>query len=354
MRIEKLTLFCYKNYKEQHFVFEGDIICICGNNGTGKTNLLDAIYYVCYTKSNFTTLDAQVVTHGQHGLSVNAVIHKQLKNHIQIIWRERSKKELNENQVAIPKLSQHIGKYPFVFIAPDDTLLITEGSEGRRKFIDGLIAQLNPTYLYHLLQYNKILLQRNAQLKNNDTQDYTLLLILDEQLSKHAVYIHKQRILYTQVLIEKTNHIYKNISGEKEEISIIYQSQLHDANLQGLLQNNRQKEFAIGRTMYGIHRDDLIFYMGNILLKNCASQGQRKSFLFALKLALYEILSHELGISPLLGLDDIFEKLDATRSQELIAYILQYNTQVFITDTHPQRLQDALLNCKKSIQWIYL
>lgn len=354
MRIEKLTLFCFKNYKEKRFVFDGDIICICGNNGTGKTNLLDAIYYVCYTKSNFTTLDTQVVTHDYNGLSVNAIVQKQTKNQLHIIWREGTKKELYENQVPIPKLSQHIGKYPFVLIAPDDTLLITEGSEGRRKFIDGLIAQLNPTYLYHLLQYNKILAQRNALLKNNETKDYTILQILDEQLNKNAVYIHNQRIIYTAVLIEKTNHIYKNISGKKEEISITYQSQLHEATLLDLLQNNRQKEIAIGRSMYGIHRDDLIFYMGNVLLKNCASQGQRKSFLFALKLALYEILSQELGISPLLGLDDIFEKLDATRSQELLSYIMQYNTQIFITDTHSQRLQEALLECKKNIQWINL
>lgn len=354
MRIENLTLFCFKNYTNRNFFFDGDIICICGNNGTGKTNLLDAIYYVCYTKSNFTTIDAQVVTHGHIGLSVSALIQNKNKNQLHIIWRDNAKKELIENQIPIPKLSQHIGKYPFVIIAPDDTLLITEGSEGRRKFIDGLIAQLNPTYLYHLLQYNKILAQRNALLKNNDTPDYTLLQIIDEQLSKHAVYIHNQRIIYTELLIEKTNHIYKNISEGKEEISIIYQSQIHDANLLDLLLNNRQKEIAIGRTMYGIHKDDLIFYMNNVLLKNCASQGQRKSFLFALKLALYEILSQELGINPLLGLDDIFEKLDATRSQKLLAYIMQYDTQVFITDTHSQRLQDALLGCKKNIQWINL
>jgi DNA replication and repair protein RecF len=357
MQVHQLYLFQFKNYAEKSFQFNKQIVCITGKNGSGKTNLLDAIYFLCFTKSYFVHSDAFCVMNEQQGMRIQADIEKGKHYVVQCIIRENGKKEFSTAGVAYTQLSKHIGKFPVVIITPDDTQLITEGSEVRRKFIDILISQLDENYMRNLIAYNKILQQRNALLKKwheLQDKDYAVLDIYDDQLSEYARPIYNARNTYIAQLKQKTNAIYQYISEANEHIEIEYQSQLHQQNLTEILKHNRPKDIMLQRTNYGIHKDDLYFTLNQMPLKIAASQGQRKSFLFALKFAQFEILKEQTDSIPLLLLDDIFEKLDEKRGTQLIQYICQQNTQVFITDTHQERLSKAFENTSKEVQWIAL
>lgn len=357
MYLTALNLFQFKNYAEAEFTFDGDIICITGKNGSGKTNLLDAIYFLCFTKSYFVHTEAMCVRNGCEGMRIQAVVHTDRDHILQCILRENGKKEFSVDSQLYAQLSAHIGKYPVVIITPDDTQLITEGSEGRRKFIDILISQLDAGYMRNLMRYNKILSQRNALLKNGNESgagDPMMLDILDRQLSDFAQPVFEARKHYIEMLRHKTNEIYHQISDEKEDIEITYQSKLHEQTLLELLSQNRQKDILSQRSNYGIHKDDLVFTLHGMPLKTVASQGQRKSFLFGLKFAQFDILRTHSALCPVLLLDDIFEKLDEKRGQKLIAYISNCGAQVFITDTHKERLHHSFDRHTKKIQWIDL
>jgi DNA replication and repair protein RecF len=363
MAFTKIALTGYKNYRSQTFYFDQRIVGICGLNGKGKTNLLDAINYICFTRSYFSKADALNIFFGAEGFRLEAELHDRKNGNekaqkIVCIYRSSLKKEFYLDDVAYVKFSHHIGKFPCVMIAPDDIEIITGGSEERRKFLDTLISQVDPEYLQQLITYNKVLLQRNSFLKNESLHsnfDVQLLDALDAQLIKPGQYIHKMRKQFCEKLIPLVQKFYKEISGNNELISLEYYSHLNDTNLAELLLSSRQRDIAAQRTNTGIHRDDLVFLLNKNNFKTTASQGQRKSLLFACKLAEFEMLSDIKGAPPLLLLDDVFEKLDEIRMKNLLQYVCKKNSgQIFITDTHKERLELALSEFQNDVQIIEL
>lgn len=362
MVFTKIALTGYKNYHSKTFHFTERIIGICGLNGKGKTNLLDAINYLCFTRSYFSKSDILNVHFGAEGFRLEGELQNEKDyegaQKIVCIYRSSLKKEFYLNDVAYDKFSQHIGKFPCVMIAPDDIEMITGRSEERRKFIDTLISQVDAEYLQQLIVYNKVLLQRNSFFKNEsskNTFDTGLLEVLDQQLVPPANYIHKIRKEFSKNLFPLIQDFYKSISGNNEVVTLEYNSQLNENNFAQLLVSSRQKDKLLQRTNTGIHKDDLNFLLNENVFKAIASQGQRKSLLFACKLAEFEILKKIKGFSPVLLLDDVFEKLDENRMKNLLEYVCQKNNgQVFITDTHLDRLQTALSQFGDAVQIIEL
>lgn len=359
LSVQSISLFQFKNYDFQHFTFKSRIVGICGKNGAGKTNLLDAVHYLCFTKSYFSRNDASNVKHGQQGFRLEGHLDVHNKEEKAVcILRETGKKEFSLNDEAYGRFSKHIGRYPCVVIAPDDVELIIGGSEERRKFVDTILSQLDAAYLQSLILYNKILQQRNSFLRSFSEgfgRDLSVLDVLDEQLVKEGDAVYQKRNQFLQEFLPIAAQLYQEISQQQEKIGLLYDSELHQSGLAELLRITRQKDLVVQRTSAGIHRDDLIFQLGAQTFKSIASQGQRKSLLFALKLAEMEILKKEKGFSPLLLLDDVFEKLDEERISNLLAKVCQdKETQIFITDTNCQRLQDQLHKIGQQIQLIQL
>ncbi len=361
MTFTKIALTGYKNYESEIFYFKRRIVGICGLNGKGKTNLLDAINYLCFTKSYFSKTDALNIFFGSEGFRLEAELNGNASGHttkIVCIYRSTQKKEFYLDDVAYVKFSHHIGKFPCVMIAPDDIQMITGGSEERRKFLDTLISQVDAEYLQQLINYNKILQQRNSFLKNESFQanfDPQFLDALDAQLLKPGEYIHKVRKQFAAKIIPLVREFYRDISGNDEEVSLEYNSQLNDELFFDILKTARQKDILTQRSNVGVHKDDLTFYLDKNIFKSIASQGQRKSLLFACKLAEFEILCAAKGSPPLLLLDDVFEKLDELRMKNLLRYVCKKNTgQVFITDTHKERLENALSGFGDEVQIIEL
>jgi len=325
----------------------------------GKTNLLDAIHYLCFTKSYFTRLDQSNVLHGQSGFRISGEI--ELDNKIEksvCILRETGKKEFSVNESPYEKFSMHIGRYPCVIIAPDDIQIITDGSEERRRFIDALLSQLDPDYLQQLMNYNRILLQRNSVLKNfaeTGKKNLALLEVLDEQISTPGEYIFTKRKQFLSTFLPQVNNLYAEIARQQENIALEFQSEMLQCSFKELLKLSRQRDLLSLRTSSGIHRDDLVFKLDSQPFRNIASQGQRKSLLFALKLAEMDVLKIEKGFAPFLLLDDVFEKLDEQRISNLLERVcIENNGQVFITDTNEIRLKEHLIQHNISFQLINL
>lgn len=361
MLFTRIKLTGYKNYQTQTFDFTARIIGICGMNGKGKTNLLDAINYLCFTKSYFSKSDTLNIHFGDEGFRLEGELQNGKKiqpQKIVCVYRSSLKKEFYLDDVAYEKFSHHIGKFPCVVIAPDDIEMITGGSEERRKFLDTLISQLDPEYLQQLIVYTKVLAQRNAFLKNEaakSTFDFALLDTLDQQLTIPGNYIHRVRMEFSQKLFPLVQEFYKTISGNNEMVELEYNSLLNESNFQELLIASRQRDRLTQRTNAGIHKDDLIFLLHENIFKSIASQGQRKSLLFACKLAEFEILKKVKGFPPLLLLDDVFEKLDESRIKNLLRYVCKENNgQVFVTDTHLERLETSLSQFGNEVQIIEL
>jgi len=347
LQIQNISVLQFKNYNEAHFGFAERIIGICGNNGSGKTNLLDAIYYLCFTKSYFSRTDAQNTRFGTNGfrLEGNFDWNGQTKKTVAIL-RENGKKEFSVDGEAYLKFSAHIGHFPCVMIAPDDTEMITGGSEERRRFLDSTLSQLDAAYLTVLIEYTKILQQRNALLKRTAESghlDKALLDILDAQLMVPGEIIFAKRKSFLSGFTDRVSKYYSAIAGKDEAVEISYESQLLDASFPKLLGEFRNKDLLLARTQAGIHKDDLRFMLADETFKNFASQGQRKSLLFALKLAEFDVLKEKKGFAPLLLLDDVFEKLDDERMHNLLHKVTVENDgQLFITDTHCDRLGESL------------
>lgn len=341
--ISKITITQFKNYDFASFDFPERVTGICGLNGKGKTNLLDAIYYLCFAKSYFTKNDLLNTQSGKDGFRLEA---KEENHSIVCINRGAGKKELYVDGVGYTKLSDHVGRFPAVMIAPDDVELITGASEERRRYLDTLLSQIDAVYLRQLIVYNKVLQQRNSLLKRfaeTGTTDWPLLETIDEQLIAPGNYIHQKRKELTATAIPLVNKFYLQIAGRDEMAVLQYESQLNETDFYSLLNVCRQKDFLLQRSNGGIHKDEISITLNGQPFKNTASQGQRKSLLFALKLAEFEILKTYKGSPPLLLLDDIFEKLDSNRMQQLLHWVCMENTgQAFITDTHLTRLQQAL------------
>jgi DNA replication and repair protein RecF len=299
------------------------------------------------------------VKHGQQGFRIEGHLLLNGKEEKAVcILRETGKKEFSLNDEGYSRFSKHIGRYPCVVIAPDDVELIIGGSEERRKFVDTILSQLDPVYLQALINYTRILQQRNSFLRSLNEgfgRDLSVLDVLDEQLAKEGNLVFQKRNQFLQGFLPIAEKRYRDISQQPEKIQLIYDSELHQSTLEELLRATRQKDMVVQRTSAGIHRDDLIFQLGAQTFKNIASQGQRKSLLFALKLAEMEILKKEKGFSPLLLLDDVFEKLDEERISNLLAHVCSdEDTQIFITDTNCIRLEESLQKIGQEVQLIRL
>ena len=345
--LRSISLLQFKNYTNQSFDFSKRIVGICGNNGVGKTNLLDAIHYLCFTKSYFSRADNNSTQQGKNGfrLEGNFVLLDKSEKAVCIL-RETGKKEFSVNDQPYDKFSQHIGHYPCVVIAPDDALLITGGSEERRKFLDSLLSQLDADYLQQLITYTKVLQQRNSLLKvfaETGNKNLTLLDVLDQQLIKPGDYIFNKRKEFLISFLPFAKHLYIDIAKQQEDISLFYESELQQAAFEEILMATRQKDCLAQRTTAGIHRDNIEISLGTQPFRSIASQGQRKSLLFALKLAEMEVLKKEKGFPPFLLLDDVFEKLDEDRISNLLQKVcIENEGQVFITDTNEERLKQHL------------
>lgn len=383
--LDKITITQFKNYALSSFGFNERVIGICGLNGKGKTNLLDAIYYCCFTKSYFSKADALNIQFDKEGFRLEAEASSELRSfpggnskgggngedisehgdgsnkgidEIVCINRGAGKKEFLLNGVAYDKLSQHIGRFPVVMIAPDDIELITGGGEERRRFMDTVLSQMDAAYLQQLIAYNKILQQRNSALKNFAEQgktDRALLDVLNEQLAGPGNFIYARRKTFTAELIPMVQQFYRQIAGIAETVTLQYDSHLNNSSFEALLHQYREKDILLQRSNAGIHKDDLLMQLDGQVFKSTASQGQRKSLLFALKLAEFELLKTNKGFPPLLLLDDVFEKLDDSRMNNLLHWVCNENNgQVFITDTHRDRLEDVLKGLGTSFQIVEL
>lgn len=343
LRIKNISLQQFKNYPNQKLEFCAQVNCFTGKNGSGKTNLLDAIYYLSFTKSFFNPTDAQNILHHEQYFSIQAKYERNHLNEDVVLSFQKGKKTLKLNNNEVKKFSDHIGHYPLVMITPNDIFLLHEGSEERRKFLDGLIAQTDKIYLQYLLQYNRILEQRNKQLKlfaEGAPIDELLIETYNIQLAEAGEIVFTKRKNFLTAFIPLVNHYYHQISNASESIQIVYHSDLNGAELLALLHATLRNDLSAQRTTKGIHKDDLEFCLNEYAIKKFGSQGQQKSFIVALKLAQYDYLKQHTQIKPLLLLDDIFEKLDEQRLQTLLHMIADDAFgQIFITDTHLDRLQ---------------
>lgn len=359
LHLQNIKLYQFKNYLQKDFQFTENIAGIYGNNGLGKTNLLDAIYFLCFTKSYFSKTDSTVVHRGLQGMRIegNFARNGGAENIVCII-RESNRKEIQRNGEDYKRFSAHIGQFPAVMIAPDDVELVTGTSDVRRKYLDTLLSQLDHQYLQSLIDYNKVLQQRNSLLKSVAERGYldeSLLDILDAQLVKPGKYIYNYRSVFLKNYLPAAAASYTQIAGTDEPIQLKYYSQLLEEDFENLLVTFRQKDLVLQRTTIGVHRDDIELKLNNEHFKNIASQGQRKSLLFALKLKEFEALKLAKGFAPVLLLDDVFEKLDAGRMQNLLQQVcIESKSQVFITDTHKERLQQALEKLEVPFQLIGL
>ena len=359
LSLKTLSLIQFRNYIQKQFEFDARIVGIVGANGTVKTNILDAIYYLSFTKSYFNRPDAQNVHHAHQGMRV----HGQFElggtaTPVTCILRETGKKEVYFDEQLYTKLSHHIGKIPAVMIAPDDVQIITGTSEERRKLMDSLLSQIDGDYLRLLIQYNKVLQQRNSLLKWSAEQgrlDDTLLSSLDQQLVQYGTPIFEQRTKLLKEWLPIVHQLYLSIAGNADAIDIQYQSTLQNNAFEDLLKQALPKDKAVQRTSVGIHKDDLIITIQGQSFKQEASQGQRKSLLFAIRLAEWELIKKAKGFSPILLMDDIFEKLDEQRMAHLLGWVAtSTDGPVFITDTHKARVADLLGRYVENYQLIEL
>ena len=353
MHLNKISLFNYKNFSEVSFDFDHKINCFVGKNGIGKTNVLDAIYHLAYGKSYFNPLAVQNIKHGEEFFVIDAELEKNDRTE-QIVCslKKGQKKVLKRNGKAYDKFSDHIGFIPLVIISPADRDLIVEGSETRRKFMDSVISQLDSNYLHQLIQYQKIIVQRNALLKYfalNHTFDNDTLSIYNEQLNSFGQSIFEKRKDFLEQFIPIFNTHHQAITGSEESVQLVYESHLFDKDLLILLQDNINKDRALHYTSVGIHKDDLSFEIDSHPIKKFGSQGQQKSFLIALKLAQFEFLKKQSGVKPLLLFDDIFDKLDESRVAKIIEMVNSETFgQLFISDTHPERTEKIVKSTHQS------
>jgi DNA replication and repair protein RecF len=344
-RLKHITLVQFRNYSFAEFDFQANITCITGPNGSGKTNLLDAVYYLCYTKSYFSAYQQNSVQKGLDGFRIEGSFDRDgAAETISCKWKQ-GKKEVIANGVEYERVTDHIGRYAAVMIAPDDMELINEGSEQRRHWVDSILGQTDKEYLERLLRYQRILLQRNAWLKLNSLNppsNNTELDYYNRELAADGTYIHEHRKTFLTTFLPTLNEFYHKLSGGKERISVAYESDLATKPLAAWLAEGFQHDLRLQRTLRGIHKDDWNFMLDGSALKTFGSQGQKKSFLFAMKLAQFSYLSKELGHIPILLLDDIFEKLDQDRMEALLSVIRGPGFgQVILTDTHFERVQAA-------------
>jgi len=347
MHLKSLSLVNFKNYEQVDIPFSEKINCFVGENGVGKTNILDAVHYLSLCKSNLNPVDSQNVRYDQDFSVVQGIFERSGKEeNIYCGIRKQKKKQFKRNQKEYQKLSEHIGLIPLVMISPADSILINGGSEERRKFMNGVIAQYSRPYLDNIIQYNRALTQRNRLLRDfaiSRTFDVEMLEVWDEQLIRYGEPIFKERKRFVDELLPVFNAFHSHVSGKRERVTLTYGSQLNDSGFGEGIKASHEKDRIIQYSTFGIHKDDLGMALGEHSLKKSGSQGQQKTFLVALKLAEFEFIRKLTKIPPILLLDDIFDKFDASRVKQIISLVAENQFgQIFITDTNEQRLMGIL------------
>lgn len=350
MHLKKLKFTNFKNYEEGEMIFSPKINCFIGNNGVGKTNILDAIYYLSFCKSYFNPIDSQNIRHHQDFFAIHGNYKSENGSNekVQCLLKPNKKKQFKLNGKEYDRLADHIGLIPLVMISPYDRDLINNHSDVRRKYLDGVISQFDGIYLNNLLQYNKALQQRNSLLKQFADQrsfDESLLEMWNVKMVELGVPIYKSRQKYVEEFIPIFQKYFKIISREKEEVSLKYESQLSERSFDELLQAAVEKDRIIRYTSVGIHKDDLDLSIRDYPIKKYGSQGQQKSFVIAIKLAQFEYMKQLKNQKPILLLDDIFDKLDEERVEQIIKLVNEDEFgQVFITDTQRERVEHIFKN----------
>ncbi len=344
MVIQKLQLIHFKNHPERNFEFSPQINCFVGNNGAGKTNVLDALHYLSVGKSFLGNTDQNNIENGEDFFNIEGIISDGEKESIVKVQMPRdAKKIIKKNDKTYDRMADHIGFLPSVIISPYDSNLISDSGESRRRFLDAMISQTDSDYLFNLIQYQKTVQQRNALLKSfakNRYFDAESLEIYDEPLVKFGSRIFEKRRAFTDSILGLIQNYYEIISKGNEKITVEYGSDLIHQNFEDLLNTNLEKDRALTYTSRGIHKDDLLFNMNGQPLKKTGSQGQQKSFLIALKLSQMNRIKELTGKTPILLLDDIFDKLDDTRVAQLIELVnREHFGQIFITDTSKERTE---------------
>lgn len=347
MYLKKIDLLNFKNIEDKSFEFNAKINCFIGLNGVGKTNILDAIYYIAYGRSYFNPIAVQNIKHGADFFVIDGLFEKNDQSeHILCSLKKGQKKILKRNNKNYERFSDHFGFIPLVIISPSDSDLIIEGSETRRKFLDSVISQMNSNYLQLLIQHQKLITQRNALLKSfvsNNYFDRDTLEIYNEQIETIAQPIYETRRDFLHEFIPIFNQYHQLITGNKDDVHLLYESQLEHYSMRELFDQNIQKDRALQYTSVGIHKDDLVFLLKGSPIKKFGSQGQQKSFLIALKLAQFDFLKKQHNIAPILLFDDIFDKLDELRVRQILELVnLDTFGQMFITDTHLDRTESLL------------
>lgn len=353
MLLKSLSLVNYKNFDSASFDFDSKINCLVGPNGVGKTNVLDSIYHLSFGKSYFNPVTSQNINHNSDFFVIEGNFEKnEREEHILVSAKKGHKKVIKRNNKPYEKFSEHIGFIPAVIISPGDRDLILEGSETRRKFIDGVISQSDQVYLNTLIQYGKVVAQRNALLKffaANSKFDRDTLEIYDGQMTSLGNVLYDKREKFLAEFIPIFNKRYAEIANKKEQVSVEYKSQLTEGSLQELLKASLQKDMALQYSSVGLHKDDLSFEIDGHPIKKFGSQGQQKSFLIALKLAQFDFIKKINKTRPLLLLDDIFDKLDEHRVAHLVSLVAENELgQIFISDTHADRTEKVVKKTNQS------
>lgn len=348
MILKDISIVNYKNIRQASLELSPKINCLIGHNGVGKTNFLDAVYYLSFCRSAFNPVDSQVLSHDADFfmLEGNYTTDEGDAENIYTGMKRGTKKHFKRNGKAYKRLSQHIGLIPLIFVSPSDHSLIEGGSEERRRLMDVVIAQYDHQYIDSLTQYNKALQQRNALLKMEDEPDSSLMEIWEMEMARHGEAIYARRKVFVEELVPVFQDIYRHISGQRETVSLRYVSHCQRGPLLDVIQRDRYKDRAVGYSLHGTHRDDLEMLIGDYQMKREGSQGQSKTFVLALKLAQFDFLRRtSSGTTPLLLLDDIFDKLDAQRVEAIVELVSGDSFgQIFITDTNREHLDQILHN----------
>jgi len=343
MILEKLSLINYKNIPSATLELSPKINCLIGQNGVGKTNVLDAIYFLSFCHSASNPIDSQVIRHGEEFLVVEGIYDEDMC--VTAAIKRGQKKHFKRNKKEYKRLSEHIGLIPLVMVSPSDTLLIENGSEERRRLMDVVISQYDRSYIDAVNRYNKALQQRNTMLKLEEEPDAEVMALWEEQMAIEGERIYERRAAFVKELVPIFQHYYEQISGNREQVTIDYVSHCQRGPLLEVIQRDRQKDRIMGFSLHGVHRDDLVFALGGHPLKREGSQGQHKTFVISLKLAQFDFLKRtNTETTPLLLLDDIFDKLDAERVEQIVRLVAGDEFgQIFITDTNRDHL-DAILS----------
>lgn len=339
--LSRIIVSDYRNIALAELEFSPNVNCISGNNGEGKTNLLDAIYYLSMTKSALASSEKHNFRFGTDSFSISGtyVMSDGMVSRFAVKVDSGGEKKLRRDDKPYGRISEHIGVLPVVMVSPADTQLVSESGEERRRFANAVLSQVDAAYLADIQQYNRLLNQRNRLLKEQ-SPDLGLLSVLAERMSLYGNAVYQRRKKFAAALEPLLAKYYELISGGKEEVGITYTSDLDKAPLADILENHRERDLAVGYTTAGVQRDDFLFTLGGYPIRACGSQGQQKSFLVALKFAQYELMRQEYGFAPMLLLDDVFDKLDPGRISNLLSLVAGNDFgQIFITDSNKVRMQ---------------